>query len=230
MKLIRIALRHCKKVVSLLLILLVIATPGKVHTQTMTYNEPQEIKMELQDITGKDKYKLSHEEVVAVLDKAQIVEWNSFDDIMKEGRRFVVVDYLSGRYWICERTWGGNHADVETVNKESTSNLNKVKHDHAGWKHRPVLIIFEDGSVYAASSFVVAHAGVDGKPPYPNEVYFRSSGYGYGPNLDKISGNGASGHYCVHVRKSTNHFDGKENKEHQANITFLEEEQKRLCK
>lgn len=228
MKLIRIALRHCKKVVCILLILLVVAVPGKGYTETSTYNPYGDVKLELQEISGKDEFKLTHDEVVAVLDKAQVVEWNTFDDIMKEGTRFVVVDYITGRYWVCERTWGGNHADVETIDKESTNSLNKVKHDHAGWKYRPVLIIFDDGSVYAASSFVVAHAGVDGKDPYPNNVYFRSGGYGYGPNLDKIANNGANGHYCVHVRKSTNHFDGNVNQEHQKNIDYLEQEQKRL--
>ena len=62
------------------------------------------------------------------------------------------------------------------------------------------------------------------------EVENRSRGYGKGQNLDKIKGNGADGHYCIHVRKCTNHFDGKVNKDHQSNIDYLEKEKARILK
>lgn len=234
MKLIMLALKYCKKVVCVLLIFLMIASPytSYANSKYQSVRVSSQCTSFLPDYlnifdTG-DGQKITHPEIEALLKKAQIVEWKSFDNIMTEGRRFVVVDYATGRFWIAERTFGGNHADIETVNKESTDNLNKCKNDHSNWKYRAVLIVFEDGSVYAASSFIVFHAGVDGKPSYPNKVHFRSSGYGYGYNLDKIPNNGANGHNCIHVRKSTNHYDGKINQDHQNNIDFLEQEQKKL--
>ncbi|MGL5718047.1 MAG: hypothetical protein ACRCX2_33900 [Paraclostridium sp.] len=234
MKLIILSLKYCKKAICVLLILLTLASPYTSYANSNYQNINKNVQCssmvpDTLDIfeTG-DGRKVNREEIDILLKKAQIVEWKSFDNVMTEGRRFVVVDYATGRFWVAERTFGGNHADIETIDKESTDNLNKCKHDHSNWRYRAVLIIFEDGSVYAASSFIVFHAGVDGKPPYPNEVHFRSSGYGYGYNLDKIPNNGASGHNCIHVRNSTNHFDGKINQEHQKNIDFLEKQQKEL--
>ena len=113
--------------------------------------------------------------------------------------------------------------DVETIDKEATKSLRSVYKDRENWKHRPVLVVMEDGRVYAASSFVLDHAGRDDKP-FLKVVDDRSRGYGRGENYDKIKNNGMDGHICIHVRGSKNHFDGKESQKHQSNIDYLEKE------
>lgn len=207
MKVIRIALKYCKKVVCILLIVLLLLAPGKAFADT--------------------QYKIDTLTKESLLKQAQVVNWNEFDKIMYMGSRFIVVDYKTGVYWIAERHMGGNHADIECLDKESYKNFCEVKRDGEGWKHRPVLIVFEDGRIYCASSFVCDHAGRDDKA-FLKVVENRSHGYGKGENYDKIKGNGQDGHNCVHVKKCKNHYNGKENEKHQANIKFLEQEKSRL--
>ena len=205
MKLLSIALKYCKKVVCILLIILVLLTPGK------SFADSQRVDQETRE---------------SLLKQAQIVNWNEMDRIMYMGSRFIVVDYKTGTFWIMERHMGGYHADVETINKESSDNKNTLKYDSENWKHRPVLVVMEDGRVYAASSFVLDHAGRDDKP-FLKVVDDRSRGYGRGENYDKIKNNGMEGHICVHVRGAKNHFDGKESKKHQSNIDYLEKEKEK---
>ena len=83
---------------------------------------------------------------------------------MSFGSRFIIIDYYTGSYFVCERHMGGLHADVETIDKEATKSLRSVYKDRENWKYRPVQIVMEDGKVYAASCFVVDHCGRDDKP------------------------------------------------------------------
>ena len=207
MKLISIALKYCKKVVCILLIILVLLTPGK------SFADSQRVDQETRE---------------SLLKQAQIVNWNEMDRIMYMGSRFIVVDYKTGTFWIMERHMGGYHADVETINKESSDNKNTLKYDSENWKHRPVLIVFEDGRVYAASSFIVDHCGRDDAPYLKKNTPNCSGGYGTNTNYDKIKNNAQDGHNCIHVRKSRNHYNKKESKKHQDNIDYLQREKKRL--
>ena len=160
MKLIQLAIKYCKKVISIFLIVLLLST-------TIGFAD--------------SKYKIDEETKILLLNKAQVIEWNCFDKIMKIGSRFIVVDYYTGTYFVCERHMGGLHADVETIDKKATDSLKSLYKDRDDWKHRPVLIVFEDGRVYCASSFIVGHAGRDDKP-FLKLIDNRSNGYGYGEN------------------------------------------------
>lgn len=207
MKLINIALRYCKKAVCILLIVLALLAPGK------SFADSQKVDIETRE---------------SLLKQAQIVNWNEMDRIMYMGSRFIVVDYKTGTFWIMERYMGGYHADVETINKESSDNKNSLKYDSENWKHRPVLIVFEDGRVYAASSFIVDHCGRDDAPYLQKNTPNCSGGYGTNTNYDKIKNNGQDGHNCIHVRKSRNHYNKKESQKHQSNIDYLQREKRRL--
>lgn len=204
MKLIQIALKYCKKVVCILLIILMM-----FNTVGFTKNE--------------NKYTIDESTKIELLNKSEVVTWDKFDKIMSIGSRFIVVDYYTGSYFVCERHMGGLHADIETIDKEATKSLRSIYKDRENWKHRPVLIIMENGKVYAASSFVLDHAGRDDKP-FLKVVDDRSRGYGRGENYDKIKNNDLNGHICIHVRGSKNHYDGKESPKHQRNIDYLEKE------
>lgn len=224
MKLINIALKYCKKTVSILLILLILVVP-MMNTSKSYAQENTSYK--ITENISNEKYQIDREMINELLKKSQVTDWENFQDIMRIGSRFIVVDYYTGYYWVAERWMGANHADIETIDKDATYSLKRVYKDRENWKKRPVLIVFEDGSVYCASSFVIFHAGLDSEE-YLKIVNNRSCGYGRGENYDYVKRNGANGHNCIHVRKSTNHFDGKVNHEHQANIDFLEKEKSKL--
>lgn len=223
MKLIHLIVKCFRRIAAITLIFTLLISCSYSNDKSYALENESKIKIE----QSLEEYQISKEVKEDLLKKAQVVDWKQFDHIMKEGREFVVVDYYTGYYWACVRWMGGNHADVETVDKEATKSLRRVNNDRDNWKRRPVLIIFEDGSVYCASSFVVDHAGRDDKP-FLDQVDNRSRGYGSGDNLDKIKGNDADGHYCVFVEGCTNHFDGKSNKAHQSNIEYLKKEKRKL--
>ena len=206
MKLIRIALRYCKKTVCVLLIV---------------------VTMFMSSGFIKNDYQIDNDTKEQLLNKAQVVKWEEFDGIMSFGSRFIVIDYYTGKYFVCERHMGGLHADIETIDTEATESLKSLYNDRENWKHRPVLIVFPNGETYIASCFVVGHAGRDDEP-FLKIVDDRSCGYGRGENYDKIKDNGLDGHICIHVRKSCNHFNKKESPKHQQNIDYLENEKSNL--
>lgn len=171
-------------------------------------------------------YTIGESDKMNLLNQAQVVQWGDFDKILGIGTRFIMVDYQTGKYVVCERHMGGLHADVEPIDEKATGVLKSMYNDREQWKHRPVLIILEDGSVYCASSFIVGHAGRDDSR-FLEIVDNRSNGYGRGENYDYIK-NGLDGHICVHVENSKNHFDGKISEPHQNNIKYLKNEKSKL--
>ena len=58
-----------------------------------------------------------------------MTDWENFQDIMRIGSRFIVVDYYTGYYWVAERWMGANHADIETIDKDATKSLKRVYKD-----------------------------------------------------------------------------------------------------
>lgn len=208
MKIIQLAIKYCKKSICIILIISVmISSVGFTRSKT--------------------EYKIDESTKIELLNQAKVVDWNSFNDIMSIGSRFIIVDYYTGTYFVCERHMGGLHADVEPIDKEATRSLKSLYKDRENWKHRPVLIVFEDKSVYCASSFIVGHAGRDDKK-FLEMVDNRSSGYGMGENYDFIKGNDLDGHICVHVLDCRNHFDGRVSEKHQVNIDYLKQEKLKL--
>ncbi|MGL5718414.1 MAG: hypothetical protein ACRCX2_35750 [Paraclostridium sp.] len=206
MDLLNLIIKYCKKAVSIMLIFLMLVTCSGFKANDYTVDETTKINL---------------------LNQAQVMQWEDFDKILGIGARFIMVDYQTGKYMVCERHMGGLHADVETIDEKATGVLKSMYNDRGQWKHRPVLIILEDGSIYCASSFIVGHAGRDDSK-FLEIVDNRSNGYGRGENYDYIKGNGLDGHICIHVENSKNHFDGKISEPHQKNIQYLKNEKLKL--
>ena len=209
MKLIRLAIKHCKKIVSVLLIMLVLIAPAKSFA------------------TG--DYKIDDYQRNELLKQAQVVNWNNFDDMFGYDENIIVIDYYSGRYFVVSRMGGANHADVEPVDIKSTQNMQLAVKDGMGKTRRPVIILFKDGRSFIASSFMVGHAGVDDEP-YLKVIDKRSNGYGKGENYDSVKGNGLDGHICIFVNSCKNHYDGKKNAMHEENLKFLKERKESAIK
>lgn len=205
MKLINLAIKHCKKIVSILLIMLVLIVPGKSF--------------------GNNEYRIDDYQRNKIIKQSQMIDWNQFDKELSVDEKFVMIDYYTGYYLVCSRMGGGKHADVEPVNQESNENIKKIMDSGRGGKRRPVIILLEDGSSYLGSSFMVGHAGID-KEPYLKELNRRSNGYGKGENYDKVKGNGMDGHMCLFVEGCKNHYNGQKNESHEKNLNFLEDKHK----
>ena len=141
----------------------------------------------------------------------------------------IIIDYYSGRYFVVSRMGGANHADVEPVDIQSTENMNLAVNDEIGKNRRPVIILFEDGRSFIASSFMIGHAGVDDEP-YLKVLEKRSNGYGKGENYDSVKGNGLDGHICIFVNSCKNHYDGKKNPMHEENLKFLKDRKESVIK
>lgn len=124
-----------------------------------------------------------------------------------------VIDLDTGMSVMVRRTFGTNHADVETVTAEDTAILKKIAGGEWNWKRRAVIVEI-DGYKLAASITAMPHAGRDDKPA-GIIVENRSGGYGKGENLDAIKGNKMDGHFDIHFLNSRTHGTNRVDEEHQ---------------
>lgn len=126
-----------------------------------------------------------------------------------------VTDLYTGKTFSVKRTFGTNHADVETPTIEDT-NIMKSIWGGFSWERRPVIVTINNKRL-AASMTAMPHAGLDPAPALAT-VKNRSDGYGAGTNLDKIKGNGMDGVADIHFLNSTRHMDNNKDPQHQAAI------------
>lgn len=136
----------------------------------------------------------------------EVVMWNEASGLLPRGGNAIIEDVYTGKRFGIKRTFGTNHADIETLTKADTQIMKEIWGGFT-WERRPV-IVHVAGRRLAASMAGMPHAGKDSAP---SSVYTsgRSAGYGYGINLDAVKGNGMDGHVDLHFRGSRRHADGK---------------------
>ena len=136
----------------------------------------------------------------------EVVMWREASKILPRGGNAVIEDVYTGKRFNIKRTFGTNHADIETLTKADTEVMKQIWGGFT-WERRPV-IVHVAGRRLAASVAGMPHAGKDSAP---NLAYTggRSAGYGYGINLDAVKGNGMDGHFDLHFRGSRRHADGR---------------------
>ncbi|NLN48878.1 MAG: peptidoglycan-binding protein [Clostridiales bacterium] len=142
--------------------------------------------------------------------------WTEVIKIFPRDAKAQIIDVKTGKSFNIQRSYGGNHADCETLTKEDTNIMKKIWGGKWSWDRRPVIVVVDDRRI-AASMIGMPHAGLDAKP---KEAYVkgRSGGFGSGTNLDAVKGNGMDGHFCVHFLNSRTHGTNKVDAKHQANI------------
>ena len=77
MKLIQIAIKHCKKIVSLLLIMLMFLTSSN-------------------SIFANEEYKINDIQRNELIRQSEVINWNSFDSILNKKDNFIIIDYYTG--------------------------------------------------------------------------------------------------------------------------------------
>ena len=74
MKLIQIAIKYCKKIVSLILIMLMFATSG---SSIFANNED---------------HKINDQQRSELIKQSEVINWNSFDGILNKKDNFIIID------------------------------------------------------------------------------------------------------------------------------------------
>lgn len=123
-------------------------------------------------------------------------------DIWQRGMNAVVTDVNTGKSFEVKRTYGTNHADVETLTQKDT-NIMKEIWGGFSWQRRAVVVRVGLYTL-AGSMTAMPHAGIENKSEGAY-VSGRSAGYGWGYNYDKVKGNGISGHMDIHFKNSRTH-------------------------
>lgn len=126
------------------------------------------------------------------------------------------IDMETGRSFTAKRTMGANHSDTETLTAQDTQVMKEIFGGSWTWNRRP-FILEVSGRRFAVSVSGMPHAGVDGLP-YLQDVSNRSGDFGYGPNYDRISGNGMNGHFDVYFMNCLRHVDSKIDPGHQYTV------------
>lgn len=147
----------------------------------------------------------------------QLLPWfSTVNGIYSIGSVATVTDVDSGLSFKAKRTYGNNHADVETLTYADTEILRKISGGQWNWTRRAV-IVEVGGHRIAGSLTAMPHAGRDDKPANAY-VDGRSSGYGSGTNLDAVKGNGMDGQFDIHFYGSKTHSTNRVDNAHQEAI------------
>jgi len=154
-----------------------------------------------------------------LLPKSEVQRLPWFDQVNKiyaKGDVATVIDIETGLSMQIKRTYGKNHADVETLTKADTDTLLKIAGGSWNWIRRAVIVEI-DGYRIAGSLTAMPHAGRDDQPANAI-VSGRSGGYGRGSNLDAVKDNGMNGQFDIHFFGSRTHLSNRVDKQHQAEI------------
>ncbi len=147
----------------------------------------------------------------------QLRPWfGDIEHFYARGQVATIVDVATGLVFQAQRTYGTNHADMETSSKEDTEILKQIAGGEWNWVRRPIIVEVH-GVRLAASMTARPHAGLDQLPALQT-VSNRSGGFGRGMNLDEIKGNGMDGHFDIHFLKSKTHGSNSIDSDHQKAI------------
>lgn len=135
--------------------------------------------------------------------------------IFNEGDIATITDVDTRLTFQVMRTFGHEHADVETITQKDTEVLKSIWGDWS-WERRAIIVSVNDRHI-AASLTAMPHAGKDDAPALKT-IPSRSGGYGRGTNLDRIKGNGMDGVLCLHFKNSKLHKNNNTDEQHQSMV------------
>lgn len=142
--------------------------------------------------------------------------FGKIENALPRGGVFTVLDIHTGKSFQAKRTFGTNHADVETLTKQDTSIMKDIYGNQWSWERRPIIVEYSGLSI-PASMTGMPHAGNDSSPSVAYTSW-RSGGYGAGENLDDVKGNDMDGHFDIHFLGSKTHGSNKVDSGHQSAI------------
>lgn len=168
----------------------------------------QEIKVPVHNIPVKDKIDSQFGEVLDWFKEGQYV--------LSIGRVGKLIDLETGKSFNIKRTMGANHSDTETLTIEDAKIMKEVFGGVWNWNRRPFILEIE-GRRFAVSVAGMPHAGIDGVA-FMQNTENRSNDWGYGPNYDRIPGNGMDGHFDLYFLNCLTHKDNSIDSSHQFGV------------
>lgn len=141
------------------------------------------------------------EEKTEPLPQAEGVQYGEYLDwfkevngLLKKGQTLTVTDLATGLSFKVTRMGGKSHADCEPLTKEDTAIYKRIYSGKWSWDRRPVIVTLPNGRAIAGSMNGMPHG------------------------FDDISGNGMTGHFCIHFKNSRTHASNKVCPLHQAAV------------
>ena len=119
---------------------------------------------------------------------AELLHWDVADKILKS--RATIIDVATGLSFQVQRRGGHNHADIEPLTSADTAVLKRIYGGSWSWARRAVIVVV-GGRRIAASINGQPHGG------------------------QAITGNGFSGHICLHFLGSRTHASNSLDADHQ---------------
>lgn len=119
---------------------------------------------------------------------AELLHWDAAGKIFKS--RATIIDVATGLSFQVQRRGGHNHADIEPLTSEDTAILRRIYGGVWSWARRAVIVV-TGGRRIAASINGMPHGG------------------------QAITGNGFSGHICLHFLGSRTHASNSLDADHQ---------------
>lgn len=154
----------------------------------------------------------------AVINRSLLVPWfNNAENIFYIGAKAKVIDVQTKMSFYIKRSYGYNHADVETLTAQDTAVMKKIYGGSWSWVRRAIILI-TNGKSMAASMAGMPHAGREDLKADSWVTDWRTGNYGPGYNLDKIKGNNMSGHFDIHFLGSKTHGTDQVDEGHQAMV------------
>lgn len=147
----------------------------------------------------------------------EVLDWFSEGQyVFPMGSVGKLTDMKTGKSFMIKRTLGANHADSETLTTNDTRIMKEVFGGYWSWNRRSFILEY-NGRRFAVSVSGMPHAGIDGAT-FMKSVSNRSGDYGYGPNYDKIAGNGMDGHFDLYFLNGLRHKDNLIDSQHQQSV------------
>jgi len=144
------------------------------------------------------------------------LDWTWFGTVKSKipnGSTIKILDINSGTTFSGKKTYGSNHADVETLTTGDTAILKSILGGSWTWTRRPI-VVFYNGYAIPASMAAYPHAGNDGAKATAYTSW-RSGGYGGGSNLDAVKNNNMHGVIDIHFKGSKTHGSNRVDANHQ---------------
>jgi len=154
----------------------------------------------------------------ASLNRNLLIPWfGNAENIFYIGAKAKVIDVQTKMSFYIKRSYGYNHADVETLTAQDTAIMKKIYGNQWSWERRGIIVVV-NGKAMAASMAGMPHAG---REDLTSDIWvtdWRTGDYGPGYNLDKIKGNNMSGHFDIHFLGSKTHGTDRVDEGHQSMV------------
>lgn len=127
----------------------------------------------------------------------QAIPWSIMDQLWKPGETAMITDVKTGESFAVKRLGGRYHSDVEPLTAKDAKTMHKILNNRWSWERRSIVVTLRSLKIAAS---------MNGMPH----------------GVQRISGNGFNGHFCVHFLGSRVHVSYSVDADHLSKIEEAE--------